>query len=99
MGVLDLLARQPVLFAAGISICGAGDASTAKRFANKSSLWLIHGIEDDQISVNFSEQYFKKLIRLKSDVRSSFYPGVNHNSWSKAFMEPDFMKWLFSKHK
>lgn len=99
MGVLDLLARRPDLFACGISICGAGDVSTAKLFAGKSSLWLIHGKEDDQIAADFSQSYFKKLTRLKSDVRLSLYDGVRHDSWNKAFSEPDFLNWLFAKSK
>ena len=99
MGVLDLLARRPDLFAAGISICGAGEVSTAKLFAGKSSLWLIHGKEDDQIAADFSQSYFKRLTRLKSDVRLSLYEGVKHDSWNKAFQEPDFLHWLFAKSK
>jgi hypothetical protein len=25
------------------------------------------------------------------------YPGVGHNSWDKAYTEPDLYDWLFSK--
>lgn len=99
MGVLDLLARKPDLFAAGISICGAGDVSTAKFFAGKSSLWLFHGKEDDQISPDFSQSYYNRLMRLKSDVRLSLYDNTKHDSWNKAFGEPDFLQWMFSKSK
>ena len=42
MGVLDLIARYPDRFAAGVSMCGAGDVSTAKLFAQKVPLWLFH---------------------------------------------------------
>lgn len=99
MGVLDLMARRPTIFAAGISICGAGDVSKARFFAGKSSLWLFHGKEDDQISADFSKNYFKRLTGLKADVRLSLYDGVNHDSWNNAFREPELMHWLFSKSK
>ena len=99
MGVLDLIARYPESFAAGFSICGAGNVNTAKRFAGKVSLWLFHGEKDDIIPTNFSRSFFKKLTRLKSDVRYNEYAGVFHNSWVNAFKEPDLMSWLFSKKK
>lgn len=99
MGVLDLIARHPEMFAAGFSMCGAGNANTAKYFAGKVSLWLFHGDKDDVIPVSFSRDYYKKLQKLKADVRYSEYPGVLHNCWVNAFAEPDLMQWLFSVQK
>jgi predicted peptidase len=99
MGVLDFLARYPDLFAAGISICGAGNVATARNFGGRSALWLFHGADDDVIPVSFSRAYFKKLGKLSADVRYSEYAGVKHNSWINAFNEPDFLHWLFSKNK
>jgi predicted peptidase len=99
MGVLDFLARYPDLFAAGLSICGAGNVTTVRNFSGKSALWLFHGEDDDVIPVSFSRTYFKKLRKLSADVRYSEYAGVKHNSWVNAFNEPDFLHWLFSKNK
>lgn len=99
MGVLDLVARYPQTFAAGISICGAGNVSTAKRFSNQVALWLIHGEKDDVVPVSFSQDYYNKLTKLHADVRFTEYPGVKHDSWGNAFKEPDFLMWLFSKQK
>jgi predicted peptidase len=99
MGVLDLVARYPYVFAAGISMCGAGDAKTSKRFAGKTSLWLFHGDSDPVIPVQFSRDYFRRLKNLNADVRYTEYPGVQHNCWMNAFKEPDFMNWLFSRYK
>jgi predicted peptidase len=99
MGVLDLVARYPQTFAAGLSICGAGDASTAKLFAGKVALWLFHGDKDDIVPVKFSRDYYKKLQKLHADVRYSEYPNVRHNSWVNAFAEPQLLSWLFSKQK
>jgi len=99
MGVLDLLARYPDTFAAAFSICGAGNVSTCKRFANKVSLWLFHGKEDDVVPVYFSQNYYKKLSKAGADVKYSEYPGVKHASWVNAFNEPLLLNWIFSKHK
>lgn len=99
MGVLDLIARYPDHFAAGLSICGGGDYTTAKLFAGKVALWLFHGSADDIIPPTFSRNYYKRLQKLNANVRYSEYEGVGHNSWGKAFSEPDLMKWLFSNEK
>jgi predicted peptidase len=99
MGVLDLIARYPDTFAAALSICGAGDEATSKRFAGKVSLWLFHGNKDDVIPVTYSRNYFRKLKKENADVRYSEYDNVKHNSWVNAFREPDFLSWLFSKSK
>jgi predicted peptidase len=99
MGVLDLIARYPKIFAAAFSICGAGNVASAKNFAGKTSLWLFHGDADEVIPVKFSRDYFKRLQNLKADVLYSEYRGIKHNSWANAFNEPSLMYWLFSKRK
>lgn len=99
MGVFDMAARYPDLFAAAFPICGAGPVSTAKKFAGKMSMWIFHGDRDDVVPVRFSRDYFNRLKKLGSDVRYTEYPGVYHDSWNNAFAEPELMSWLFSKSK
>jgi enterochelin esterase-like enzyme len=31
------------------------------------------------------------------NVRYTEYPGVGHDSWNKAYAEPDLMTWMLSK--
>ncbi|MEO8173935.1 MAG: prolyl oligopeptidase family serine peptidase [Sediminibacterium sp.] len=99
MGVLDLIARYPETFAAGISICGAGEPATTKLFAGKVALWLFHGSKDPVVPKDFSQQFYKRLKREGSVVRYSEYSGVEHNSWVNAFAEPELMSWLFMQGK
>lgn len=99
MGVLDLAARYPDIFTAGLSMCGAGDATTVKKFAGKVALWLFHGSKDDVLPVSFSREYYKKLRKENADVRYSEYENVLHNCWVNAFNEPDLLSWLFSKSR
>ncbi len=99
MGVLDMVARYPDLFAAGIPICGAGEPSTVKYFAHKTALWLFHGENDDIVPVGFSRDYAKRLRRLGSVVQYSEYAGKGHDCWSMVFAEPDLMHWLFLQCK
>lgn len=99
MGVLDMIARYPESFAAGISICGAGEPATARLFAGKVALWLFHGDKDPVVPVDFSRDYDKRLKRQASNTRYTEYKGVKHNSWVNAFAEPELMRWLFGQTK
>jgi predicted peptidase len=99
MGVLDLLARKPGWFAAGISISGAGNVASVKNFAGQSALWLFHGDADEVIPVDYSRAYYKRLKKLNAEVLYTEYPLVGHNCWAKAFSEPRLLSWLFSIHK
>lgn len=99
MGVLDMIARYPDLFAAGISMCGAGDPSTSKLFLDKVALWMFHGDKDPVVPPEFSKQFYRKLRKSKKDDRLSLYANVQHDCWNKAFAEPDLLAWLFAQKK
>ncbi len=99
MGVLDLSARYPETFAAGISMCGAGEPMTAKLFSGKVAIWLFHGDKDPVVPVDFSRDFYRRLKRLNAAVRYSEYKGVEHNCWVNAFAEPELMRWLFEQAK
>jgi predicted peptidase len=98
MGVLDMIARRPDLFAAGISMCGAGDVTTTKFFKDKVSVWLFHGDKDDVVPVEFTRKFYGRLKDSKRSVRYNEYAGVMHASWVNAFAEPELLSWLFSQH-
>ena len=99
MGVLDMIARYPNLFAAGLSICGAGEPSTTKYFAGKTALWLFHGEKDQVVPPTFSREFYKRLKKVNAVTRYIEYKGVEHNSWVNAFKEPELMSWLFAQKK
>jgi predicted peptidase len=99
MGVLDIIARKPNLFAAAFAVCGAGEPSTARLFAGKVAVWLFHGDKDKIVPPDFTQQFYKKLKRAGSTVRYSEYEGVEHDSWVHAFAEPELMKWLSAQVK
>lgn len=99
MGVYDMIARYPDIFAAAFPICGAGDINTSKNFAGKVPVWIFHGEKDDIVPAHFSREFYKKLKKLNADVAYTEYPGVLHNSWINAFRESELLPWLFSKEK
>ncbi|HEY2722266.1 MAG TPA: phospholipase, partial [Chitinophagaceae bacterium] len=99
MGVFDIIARYPNIFAAAFPICGAGKIATADKFAKQTSVWIFHGADDDVVPVYFSRQFYHRLKKLSADVKYTEYPGVKHNSWVNAFEEKDLLSWIFSKSK
>lgn len=98
MGTFEIVRRNPKLFAAAFAICGGGDPSTAPRM-KKTNWWIFHGEKDDVVSPEFSRKMANALKVAKAEVRSTFYPNANHNSWDPAFNEPGLLNWLFSIKK
>jgi predicted peptidase len=72
-------------------------AEVAKKLG-KTPVWIFHGGSDDTVPPEGSRKLNDALKAAGGDVRYTEYPGVGHNSWDRAYAEPDFMPWLLSKH-
>jgi predicted peptidase len=97
MGTFEAVHRYPNTFAAAIPICGGGDTVRYKKV--KTPFWIFHGAADGVVKVDYSRALVEKLKAEKVKVKYTEYPGVNHNSWDRAFAEPDFLKWMFGKRR
>lgn len=100
-------------FAALVPICGgivpprqdppAGNpAAPYRQTAENIShipIWIFHGDADPVVPVSESRKMREQLEGLHTEVRYTEYPGVGHNSWDKAYAEPDLIPWLLSKSK
>ncbi len=95
-GTWDALSRRPGLFAAAVPICGGGDPATAKKFAN-TPLWGFHGGADPVVPSARSHHMMIALREAGGEPLFTEYPGVGHNSWEKAYREPELAEWLFRK--
>jgi predicted peptidase len=98
MGVWELLWRIPERIAAALPICGAGPVEKASAMSSVP-LWIFHGASDSVVNPNYSIQLTKKIQQSGGKAKISLYPNVNHNAWDRAFAEPDFLSWMFSKKK
>ena len=94
--------EQPNRFAAAVPIC-AGDkfigmdaGKRGKKFA-QFPLWIFHGAEDDVISVDVSREVVAELRKAGGNPKYTEYPEVKHNSWEKAYRDPELMEWLFAQ--
>ncbi len=96
-GTFDALQRRPDLFAAAFPICGGGDPKFVTRYRKKLPIWVFHGDADKSVPVSNSRIMVDALKKAKAIVRYSEYPGVEHDSWIKAFAEPDLLPWLFAQ--
>jgi predicted peptidase len=61
-------------------------------------VWVFHGGADTVVPVSESRKMVDALKASGGNVRYNEYEGVGHNSWDKAYSEPEFFSWLLS-HK
>lgn len=95
MGTFDLLWRMSGTFAAGMPICGAGSTDKAPIIA-KTPVRIFHGDVDVVVAVQESQEMISAIKEAGGDVTAFIYPDINHDSWTNAFAEPDFISWLFT---
>ena len=99
MGAFELLWRKPNFFAAAFPVCGGGNPSTAELYARAFPIWIFHGDKDPVVDVNDSRRMTAALKAAQANVKYTEYPGVKHDSWKKAFQEPQLLPWLFSHRR
>lgn len=99
MGTFDILKWRADMFAAAFPICSGGNPKSVKKYANKLSLWIFHGGEDDVVHPYFALSMLTALQKQKADVKFTYFEHDNHNSWDSTFAEPQLLPWLFSKSK
>ena len=99
MGTFDLLSLRPRTFAAAFPICGGGNPKSARKISGLTSFWIFHGAEDDVVDPEYSTAMADALKKHKGKVKLTIYPGTGHNSWDKAFSEPELLPWLFSNRR
>ncbi len=112
-GTWYIASRNPGKFAALVVVCGGirtpstvaipavsaekGPYAATARRLRKVPVWIFHGDKDDTIPVTESRRMAEALRAQGNPVRYTEYPGIKHNSWDKAFAEPDFFPWLFAQ--
>ena len=62
-------------------------------------VWIFHGGADPVVPVSESRQMNEALKTAGGNVRYTEYERVGHNSWDRAYAEPDFFTWLLSQRR
>jgi len=104
-GAWDLGLKFPEKFAALAPICGGGEyisvllAAREKADALKSlPVWAFHGEKDPVVPTSESERMVEFLRKAGvREVKLTVYPGVEHNSWTQTYDNPELYEW-FLKH-
>jgi len=78
----------------------AGDpyAATAARVKHIPA-WLFHGADDATVPVTESRRIVAALKAAGAKPRFDEYEGVAHNSWDRAFAEPELPTWLLAQRR
>lgn len=88
------------LHAGAVSATSRSDAyaAAAKRLG-RIPQWVFHGDADDIIPVEESRSMVAALREAGADVRYTEYAGVRHNSWDRAYGEPELMEWMLAQRR
>jgi len=65
----------------------------------RTPVWVFHGGADPAVPVTESRRMVEALKAKGGHVRYNEYEGVGHNSWDKAYAEPELFTWFLSQHK
>jgi predicted peptidase len=98
IGAFGLITKKPDLFAAAISLCGAGNPALAAKAA-KTAVWAFHGEKDPTIPVDESRLMIAAITKAGGKPRYTEFKGMGHDIWERAFKEPGLADWLFAQHR
>lgn len=71
-------------------------AMTAKNIG-KTPVWIFHGDADPAVPVEGSRKMNAALKAAAGNVKYTEYPGVKHDSWVKAYADPELMTWMLAQ--
>ena len=76
---------------------GGDPYAAAAQKIGKTPTWIFHGGADPTVPVTESRKMNEALKASGNPVKYTEYEGVGHNSWDKAYSEPEFPTWLFAQ--
>ncbi len=101
-GTWAIAALHPEKFAAIAPVCGYGDpAQVAPRIAGMP-VWAFHGAADSVVPAEQSEKMVAAVRAAggaAERVKLTIYPGVNHNSWDRAYGDAALPAWLLAQRR
>jgi acetyl esterase/lipase len=62
----------------------------------RTPIWLFHGSLDGVVAPRQSELMFDAFKAAGGNIRLWIYQGLKHDSWTRAYDEPDLPRWLLS---
>ena len=96
-GTWGLAMNYPEAFAAIAPICGGGKALFAEDLKH-IPVWAFHGADDLVVPVEESQRMVDALRAAGGQARLTVYPGVDHDSWTETYENPELYEW-FLRHR
>ena len=62
----------------------------------RTPVWLFHGVEDNVVPARESELMYEAFKASGGHIRLWLYQGLKHDSWTRAFDEPELPRWLLA---
>lgn len=93
-GTCALITAEPWLFAAAVPVCGAGNPDLMADVVSLP-MRVYHGADDPAVPVVMSRNMVGVLNQRGGSLYYKEYPKTGHDSWLKAYAEPDLWPWLF----
>lgn len=97
-GTFDIIARNPALFAGALPLCGGGDPSQAPALRDLP-IWIFHGDSDPAVPVRGSRQMVRALRDAGGSPRYTEVAGWGHDIWTRAYQDPNVLRWLLAQKK
>ena len=102
-GTWRLAAEHSQRFAAIVPICGrrpdgVRNAEDAARLCSLP-IWVFHGAQDEIVPKEESDEIVAALRACHAQVRYTVYPDAAHDSWTRAYDEPELYTWLLSQRR
>ena len=98
IGLWDLVARHPELFAAAVPVSGDLEVTSAQALRD-FPLWAFHGERDDVVPNTATRAMFAAMQREGGLARYTEFPGVGHEAWQPAFAKRELYEWLFAQRQ
>jgi predicted peptidase len=99
-GTWSLATEYPDQFAAIIPICGVYNhwLDFPERLENikDTPVWCFHGDADSVVPLAHSQAMIDGLISYGNTPKFTIYEGVDHDSWTQTYDNPEIYEWLLS---
>jgi poly(3-hydroxybutyrate) depolymerase len=66
------------------------------RAVGRLPVWMFHGSEDNVVPPRESELMYNALKANSGHVRLWIYQGLHHDSWARAYNEPELPRWMLA---
>jgi predicted peptidase len=97
-GTWSLAFFHPGKWAAIVPICGGGDPKGAEKIKD-IPCWCFHGEKDTIVKPELSRNMIEALKKAGASPKYTEYPGVGHDSWTKAYDTDELYTWLLEQKK